>query len=591
MLIVEVSLGGRWGAAALVAFAGLAVWQGLSSAWALQPSAAVNAMNQTILYVAAFALALIGVRRVRDLTAMTWTTLAVTGLVTGYALASRLLPSMVSGDDQPRLSAPISYWNGLGALVALGAVLAVGLAGSPRCAALARAGAAALVPMFLLALLLTFSRGAVAALLLGIVILLALAPARLETIAITVATVAVSVPLLGIANADESISAVSGVLAPHEASGRRVLLILLVTMLTAGAAAMGVAAAMSRLPQARRRPVGVAAALLAVVVVAMPVVLHPPDGGPATWTKDQFDSFRTFDTGARSQAESVSDRLAVAAGSGRWQNWEVAADEFADAPLMGTGAGDYRFRWESEREIDLTVVNAHSLYLEVLGESGLIGLGLLLAAIGLTCAGALRGVARAPDAESGRAVAVAITGAGVIGLHAAGDWDWQLPVIMLPAIVLAAGALRVGSGGGTALPTAARVVTAALAVVGMALVIGPTMSATVLDRARNAAAGGDLEHALQLARTAAELSPQDPAARLVQANVLADLGRPGQSDAAFAAAVARSPADAAIFGDWALALLTRGDVAQARVAARRARVLDPLDPRSAYLLARLRSPV
>ena len=585
---MEASIGGRWGATALIAFASLAVWQGLSSAWALQQSAAINAMNQTVLYAAAFALVLIGVRHVRDLTAMTWAALLGSGLVTAYALGSRLLPSLISGDDQPRLSAPISYWNGLGALVALGALLAIGMAGSPRCTRLARGAAAALLPMFLLALLLTFSRGAVAALLVGLAVLLALVPFRLETIAAGAASIAVSLPMLGIANADDSISAVSGVLAPHEDAGRRILLVLLITMLTSGAAAIGAGVGLSRLPQDRRGTAGVAMAACAAVALIALIAVHPPDGGPVSWSKQQFDSFRTFDAGARSQAESLSDRLAVAAGSGRWQNWSVATDQFMDAPVVGTGAGDYRFFWESEREIDLTVANAHSLYLETLGESGLIGLILLGTVIGVTALVAGRGTVRAPEPGSARAVGVAMAGASVIGVHAAGDWDWQLPTVMLPAIAIAAGALKIGAGRGPAMSSRARLAVSALAVTGIAFVIGPTMSAVVVERSRDAAAGGDLEQALSLARDAADLSPQDPAPRLLAANVLADLRRYRESDASFAAAVLRSPHDAAIFADWAVALQARGDADAARSAAERARRLNPLDPRSGYLLEGLR---
>ena len=55
-LTMRVSLGGRLGIVALSGFAGLAGWQGISSAWALQPSAAIEAMNRTLLYTAAFAL-------------------------------------------------------------------------------------------------------------------------------------------------------------------------------------------------------------------------------------------------------------------------------------------------------------------------------------------------------------------------------------------------------------------------------------------------------------------------------------------------------------------------------------------------------
>ncbi len=38
VLSLDVSLGGRWGGLALGGLAGLGIWQGISSAWAYQPS-------------------------------------------------------------------------------------------------------------------------------------------------------------------------------------------------------------------------------------------------------------------------------------------------------------------------------------------------------------------------------------------------------------------------------------------------------------------------------------------------------------------------------------------------------------------------
>jgi hypothetical protein len=586
-LTQEVSLGGRWGIAAVSAFGGLAVWQGISSAWALQPSAAINAMNQTVLYVAAFALVLVGVRRLGDLSALIGAALAGSAIVTAYALGGRLLPGLVGGDGLARLSNPISYWNGMGALVAFGALLALGVAGSPGISRRARAGAAALVPMFLLALLLTFSRGAVVALLVGVVVLLTLAPARLETVAAFVTTTIVSVPLIGVANAEDAISGIVGVLPPHEAAGRRILLLLIVTMLAAAGAGAGSSWVLARLPAHRRRTYGIAVATCAAVLVAAIAVVRMPSAGPVGWTKAQIDSFKTFDTQARVNAQSVSDRLAVAAGSGRWQNWGVAVDQFTESPVTGTGAGDYAFYWQKQRDVDLTVVNAHSLYLEVLGESGAIGLALLLFPIGVTLFVAGGFIRRPPSAEAARAVALAIAGATMLGVHAAGDWDWQLPTVMLPAVALAAGALKIACRRAPPAPPAARAGIALAAVLAIALVVGPTMAATTLDDARATAAAGDLTGALDRADAAARLAPMDPAPRLLQANLLADLGRPARSDAAFAAAIARSPHDYAAFADWALALQRRGALAGARAAADRAAELNPRDSRVRFLLADL----
>jgi hypothetical protein len=73
------------------------------------------------------------------------------------------------------------------------------------------------------------------------------------------------------------------------------------------------------------------------------------------------------------------------------------------------------------------VENAHSLYLETLGELGIVGLVLLLTAIGLIL-GAFAYRARGPD----RAMFAALLAAGLVwAVHAGVDWDWQMPAVTL----------------------------------------------------------------------------------------------------------------------------------------------------------------
>jgi hypothetical protein len=591
VLTLDVSFGGPWGALALGGLVGLGVWQGISSMWALQPSAAINAMNQTLLYAAAFALVLVGVRHASDLNALLWSALAGSGLVTAFALASRLLPDLVSGDDQTRLSAPISYWNGLGAIVAFGALLSIGMAAHSGMPNWARACAGALTPMFLLALLLTFSRGAAAALIVGLGLLLALAPGRIETVAATILTVAASVPLLLIANGEAAIAALSGTLPPHEAEGRRILLILVATMISSGVIAFGAAMLLGRLPARGRRISGLAIAACAVIGVAALLLVKMPEAGPVGWTEQQITSFKTFDTGARADAASVSDRLAVAAGSGRWQNWGVAADQFRASPIVGTGAGDYVFFWQQNRDVDLTVVNAHSLYLEILGETGLVGLLLLLLPVGAIGLAFLLYRRENRDSARARTVAVALSAAALIGIHAAGDWDWQLPAIVLPAVALAAGGLKVMLLRESDAPrrgVGLRPLAALGAILALVLIVGPTVSSSSLADARSLAVQGDLEGALDLSDDAVALAPLDPAPRLLRAHLLSDLGRGGQANAAFAAAVARSPNDWRVFADWALSLRDRGDREGALAAAERAVSLNPRESQPVFLLESLK---
>ena len=107
----------------------LLVWTLASSAWG-SPSEAVPEAQRTLLYVSA-ALALGLVLR-RGVTAGVLIGIWARDLVVClYALATRLFPEQFATFDPIagyRLSEPVGYWNALGLLAALGALLAFGLA-------------------------------------------------------------------------------------------------------------------------------------------------------------------------------------------------------------------------------------------------------------------------------------------------------------------------------------------------------------------------------------------------------------------------------------------------------------------------------
>ena len=155
---------------------------------------------------------------------------------------------------------------------------------------------------------------------------------------------------------------------------------------------------------------------------------------------------------------------------------------------------------------------------------------------------------------------------GAVALHLGGDWGWQMPAVVLPAMVIgaaaiAASAIHLGRDRPAARPVSWAV--AVVALIGVLLTFGPVASAQRLRSGQDMAARGDLAGALTAANQAASLDPQSPAPRLLQANVLDDLGRPAQADRAFAAAVQRSPRDWNVRADWAAALIRRGDRASA----------------------------
>ena len=96
-------------------------------------------------------------------------------------------------------------------------------------------------------------------------------------------------------------------------------------------------------------------------------------------------------------------------GSGRWQFWTAAVDEWRHHPLRGLGAGSFEQWWSEHASFTYFVRDAHSLYVETLGELGLVGFVLVIALVLLAL---VEGARRALGAEGDvRVTAAALTAA------------------------------------------------------------------------------------------------------------------------------------------------------------------------------------
>ena len=137
----------RAGRVALAGLALLCAWIAVSMSWAPIGERALDDLQRALLYLGFFvaALALLradGVERVLEPAMVLGATVVV-----GYALSERLLPDLIelsrSRSSAGRLEQPISYWNALGAVAAIGFVLAVRVAGDLDRARWLRGSAAA----------------------------------------------------------------------------------------------------------------------------------------------------------------------------------------------------------------------------------------------------------------------------------------------------------------------------------------------------------------------------------------------------------------------------------------------------------------
>ena len=161
----------------------LAAYTALSIIWSLAPSDSWIEANRTFSYLAAFAgtMALARLAPGRWAAVLHGIALACV-VVSGWALLTKVFPGALAEDEiYARLRAPFDYWNSVGLTAALG-ILALLWLGARRTGrgvvnALAWPGIALLE----VALMLSYSRGALLALAVGLVVLVrrdAAAPAR-----------------------------------------------------------------------------------------------------------------------------------------------------------------------------------------------------------------------------------------------------------------------------------------------------------------------------------------------------------------------------------------------------------------------------
>ncbi len=342
-------------------------------------------------------------------------------------LSERVLPGVFhlarGADAAGRLEQPLTYWNAMGLLAAVGTVLLARIGGDRSRPRPMRVAAFAAAPITTLAIYLTLSRGAFLAVGVGLTVLLLLDASWTQARAILQVLVSAAPPILvGVARFD--LRTFGGALSTRERDG----LILLAVLVLSGLASAAVAGRALPLPAvgARRfeideppRPtphirrfarlagVGVALATMLIVLITA-----------------------TSTISASNQPTASNARL-VTTETIRGNFWRVAIRGFLDHPLVGTGAGGFETEWNLRRPIIYFARDAHSLYLETLCELGLVG-GLLLLWLFVAAGASMRQVRRLDPVLSAGWIAVLTMWA----VHAGFDWDWEMPGVTLLAAVL-----------------------------------------------------------------------------------------------------------------------------------------------------------
>ena len=307
---------------------------------------------------------------------------------------------------------------------------------------------------------------------------------------------------------------------------------------------------------------------LVAVVIAL-VLSHPVA---------RLNSFRQPPVGAPQAAgDPIASHLLSANGSGRWRFWDASIAEFRSSPVHGRGAGSFEAWWAAHGSLPTFVRDAHSLYLQVLGELGFIGLFLLGAFLVSALAVAVRRVRRNADTAE-----AALLAASVGFLLAAGiDWMWELAAVGAVGVLCLG--LLAGSGGARGRqPTASaripRLVIAALGVAAIAAQAPPLLSRLHLDDSRTAAAAGSLTAAAAEARKAHVLQPWAASPLLQLALVEEQAGDLQQANGSVRSALRRDRSDWRIWLTAARAPTEGGRVGSARRSLAEARRLNPRSP-------------
>jgi hypothetical protein len=507
---------------------GLIAWAALTAIallWTSSAERTVEELARVAGYGGLVALGLLAVTR------RTWKATA-TGVflgavaVCGLAIVARLDPqaypdqgAAISGG---RLSYPLGYWNALAMWSAMTLAFALSWSANSRQLWVRRA-ALAVTPVIGLCLYLTYSRGGILVAAFGVAVVIALSHDRFRAALHAAVAIVGSVAVAWVASTQPEIATGTG------AEGATVVLVALL-------GACGVAAVTGRLIEGTRRMIkgsSPSVASLTIAVLAF-VVLVPAIYG----------TLGSHEPVTSSAGGNLNARLLSSNGN-RPLYWQVALDDFVDAPLQGTGPGTYGFSWTQAGKSSEEVLDAHSLYIEQLGELGIFG----LAAVLLVVTGCLSHAAMPLRlGERGGAAVAMPAGVAVFACAAAIDWMWESTAVTVLAL-----ACVVSAGGAAARRVRRRP--------------GQAGARRRLDRRRlwilAAALAGVISIALQIPGLVATQ-------RLRASETALLLGLHGRAQDLASDAVTAEPWGASPFEQRALVELVRGDDTRARADAARA---------------------
>ncbi|MGA2454055.1 MAG: O-antigen ligase family protein [Solirubrobacteraceae bacterium] len=365
------------------------VLSAISIVWSVQPDVSWQESGRMLAYSGVFGagVALVRVAPGRWPAVLGGLTLAAV-VVCGYALLTKVFPGLAPSNTYARLNEPYGYWNAVGLTAAMGVICCMWLGARRGGHALLRALAYPAMGLLLLTLVLAYSRGALAALLLGLLLWFCVVPLRLRGAALLIAG-ALGAALVAAWDFSRHALSSEGVpLAERATAGHQLgalIVAMLVVLALAGIAIGFVTARRAPSLLSRRRAGVVLLAGIAILAIVFAGALAHSQRGFTGSISHAFDAL----TNPNAKPPPNTPGRLTAVASVRARYWKEAFQVFDAHPALGAGAGGFataHLRYETQT---LEVRHAHGFLVQTLADLGLVGLmlALVLLLTWMSCAG------------------------------------------------------------------------------------------------------------------------------------------------------------------------------------------------------------
>lgn len=436
----------RWGLVTVCLMAALTALEALSITWSFLPDSSWLASSQAVSYLAAFTAGVCLARLTPD----RWPALlggfaVAMAVLCGWSLLAKVFPAtLASANVSGRLQAPFGYWNAIGLCAALGLPACLWASAHKDRRPLMACLTAPAMCLMLSVDVLSYSRSADAAAVVGVGIWLIFVPLRLRSIGLLAVSAVGAAMISAWMLSHAALKDNNVVISAQDHAGHTFGIVVAAVLIVVAVASFYIARSMDRTslePTFRRRIGWVLIALLVVVVLAGIAGLAASSRGLTGQVSHAWNEL----TASSSHVSASAAGRVFEFGSSRPVYWHQAIHVGEHALLKGVGElgfADARLRYTASPDV---VAEAHSYVFETFADLGLLGVALTFALLVSWLVAAIRPLAlttrwrdlsRAAASErEGMFALMAIVVS--FGVQSTLDWTWFFAGVAVPVLLCA----------------------------------------------------------------------------------------------------------------------------------------------------------